>query len=274
MENVSVTDYNDYRAYLKAVLEDKARKNPTFSLRAFARLSGLSPSHLSRAMSGQKRLSATTAHLISSSLGHSPREASHLLNLIELEKATDERKRGKILSRLSTPKTKPSQIVPIEAFRAIADWYHFAILGLTNTKNFQDNAQWIARRLGIKPLEAKFAVERLVGLDLLKQTKKGLRVNEEANITTTDDVPSAAINENHRQHLELATRALKEIEVELREFNNVTLAMNLSDIPKAKKMIRAFIDHCNSELETIPGQELYQLNIQLYPLTRTEKGLA
>lgn len=273
MSTPSILDFDDYRAFLKATLEEKARKNPTFSLRAFARLANMSPSHLSRALSGQKKLSAASAHQISRALGHNARESTHLLNLVELEKATDEVERGRILSRLAAP-NKKTRILPIETFKVISDWYHFAILSLMNTRGFHDNAAWIARRLGIKPLEARFAIDRLANLGLIERTTKGLKLCEDANITTTDDIPSAAINENHRQHLHLAERALTEVETELREFNNLALSMRLSDVPKAKRLIRAFLEQCNQELETTSNaDEVYQINVQFYPLSKREKGL-
>ena len=275
MEIPSVLDFEDYRMYLRTTLEEISRTNPSFSLRGFSRLTGISASHLSRTLAGQKKLSLATAQQISSALGHNPRESSHFANLIELEKANSEEKRARVLSRLAGKKASRTRIVSIETFKVISDWYHFAIIALTTTKGFQDNAHWIAKRLGIKPLEARFAIERLLSLGYLQETKKGLRApDDDINITTTDDIPSAAIHENHRQHMEIAGRALREIEVELREFNNLTLAMNISDVPKAKKAIRAFIDDFNDEFETIPSQELFQINVQFYPLTKSEKGNA
>jgi uncharacterized protein (TIGR02147 family) len=270
----SVLDYDNYRNFLKDVLQEKIRKNPTYSLRAFARQLAMSPSHLSRALSGRKRLSVQSARLVSQSLAHSPEEAEHFLALVEIEGARSDEAKKKIIGRLAKDKRAGSRVVALETFRAISGWHHFAILSLTTTRGFRADASWIAKRLGIKPLEARLAVDRLIALGLLEKTPKGWRAVNDANIETADDVGSAAIRENHRQHLELAAKALEEVPVELREFQNLSLSMNLSEMPKAKKMIRAFVKRLNHELETNPGQEIFQMNLQFYLLSKSEKGRA
>jgi len=72
--------------------------------------------------------------------------------------------------------------------------------------------------------------------------------------------------------LGLAQAALREIPVELREFNNLTLCMNPSDVPRAKKALRDFMDKFSRDFESIPGHELFQMNIQFYLLSKKERG--
>ena len=274
----SIYDYDDYRAFLRACLEEKARKNPAFSLRAFARDTGLSPSHLSRALSGQKKLSGSSAHLISANLELNSKESSYFQTLIELEKSKSFDKDGgsqngtRLLKNLGREHKGKVKVLSLEMFQAVAHWYHFAILALTNTKGFQSNAGWIAQRLGIKALDARFAVDRLLDLGLLKEKNGAWTAENDAKLSTTDDFRSAAIQENHRQHLQLADKALENFPVELREFNNITLSMNLGDLPKAKKRIREFVEKFNEEMERNRGDEIFQLNVQFYPLSQQEKG--
>lgn len=270
--SISIFDYDDYRNFLRDSLEEKARRNPAFSLRAFARDTGLSPSHLSRALSGQKKLSSSSARLVSEGLGLGVRESEHMQTLIELEKAARNQYDNRLLKNLTRHNRRRAKILALETFQAIANWYHFAILALTNTRGFQSNPGWIARRLGIKPLDASFAIDRLLELKLLTQENGNYVAADGAQVSTTDDFRSAAIQENHRQHLEIAAQALKDIDVELREFNNITLAMNLSDIPKAKQKIREFVDRFNREMDRDQGQELFQMNVQFYQVSQQEKG--
>ncbi len=163
-------------------------------------------------------------------------------------------------------------MLSIENFQIIAQWYHFAILSLTNLKGFRGDLGWIARRLKIRLEEAEVAVGRLLTLGLLERTPKGWKAVNDADIGTTSDVSSEAIRENHSQHLTLAQTALRELPIDRREFNNLTLAMNLSDVPRAKAALREFIEKFNREHETVPGQELFQLNVQFYQITRSERG--
>lgn len=269
---VSVFGFDDYRKYLRAVLDEKTRRNPSFSLRAFARAANMSPSHLSRTLNGESRLSATSARQICLTLNSSTEESEHLLGLIELETAKDDHSRAKLVKRLERNRPSRTKVLSIEHFQVIAEWYHFAILNLVNLRGFRSEAEWIAKRLGIRTVEARAAVERLLNVGLMKKTPKGLKAVEDADIQTPSDIVSAAIQENHIQQLGLAQAALREIPVELREFNNLTLCMNPSDVPRAKKALRDFMDKFSRDFESIPGQELFQMNIQFYLLSKKERG--
>jgi uncharacterized protein (TIGR02147 family) len=270
--NESVFEFDDYRAFLRTSLKAMAQKNPVNSLRSFARKTSISPSHLSRALSGKKKLSASSVHLISESLGLSANETNHLLALVELEKAKEGDKRNRIIRILKKQARGKTKTVSLETFQVVADWYHFAILALTNTRGFQSRTDWISRRLGLGVWDARIAIERMLKLGLLIETKNGWKAVNEAEISTTDDLQSSAIQENHRQHLKLAEKALLAYAPELREFNNLTLSMNLRDLPKAKKKIRDFVSQFNQDLERNEGDEVFQLNVQLLPLSLRKKG--
>jgi uncharacterized protein (TIGR02147 family) len=156
----------------------------------------------------------------------------------------------------------------LDKFRIVADWHHFAILALANTRGFRKDPNWIARRLGIKVPETKDALERLISIGLLVPQGKTLKAVNDANITTSDDVRSAAIQENHNQHLRKSAEALRTIIPELREFHNITLSANLSDVVRAKKLLREFIVRFNAEIESPQSEEVFQLNFQFYPLSK------
>jgi uncharacterized protein (TIGR02147 family) len=269
MKTVSILDFEEYRPFLRAIVEEKSKKG--FSLRGLARLAGMSPSHLSRTLSGQKKLSAASAHKLSVALNQTPEESDRLLSLIELEKTEDNQIRSKILKRMSRNSPSTPSTVSLDVFRVIADWYYFALVALASTRNFKGDSYWIARRLRIKPFEAKMALERLVTLGLIKKAGRSFEPVNDADISTTDDLASAAIKENHSQHLSMAQRAMHEISLELREFNNLTLAMNLADVPKAKKMIRDFVDRFDQEFKRQPADEIFQMNLQFYLLSKPER---
>lgn len=269
MKQVSVLDFDEYRSFLQAIVEEKSQKG--FSLRGLARLAGMSASHLSRTLSGQKKLSAASAHKLSVALNQTPEESDRLLNLIELDKTEDNQRRTKILKRMSRHATGTPSTVSLDIFRVIADWYYFALVALTDTKGFRGDSYWVARRLRIKPFEARMALDRLLSLGLIKKNGKAYSPVHDADISTTDDLASSAIKENHGQHLAMAQRAMHEVAIELREFNNLTLAMNASDVPRAKKMIRDFMDRFNNEFKRRPAEEIFQLNLQFYLLSKPER---
>ncbi|MBO9666502.1 MAG: TIGR02147 family protein [Bdellovibrio sp.] len=269
--NLSILEYDNYRIFLNDLISERGRKNASLSLRSFANFTHVSVSVLSRVLNGERMLTANVAVKIAMSLKFTAKETQHLLNLIDLERATSDDDRAKIFKRMQGP--HKSKILSLETFRLIAEWQHFAIMALTHVKGFRSDAFWIADRLKISPTQTKSSVERLMGLNLLRQEGKKLVV-QDTSLQTTIDIPDGAIQESHRQQLQKAQEALSEIEVSLRDFTSLTLNMNLTDLKVAKNKIREFVDDFEKTLEKKPSDQVFQLNVQLYPLTKIEKGRA
>jgi uncharacterized protein (TIGR02147 family) len=270
---MEVTGFLDYREYLKSELNNRVERNSSYSLRSFADQIGVSPSHLSRVLNGEKKLSLTSASRISQRLKHGRRQGSHFIDLIQLELATDLEVKAKLVDRISTNVGEKNQrIVSLEQFKLISKWYHFVILTLTKLKTFQHDTNWIAKKLGVTKLTAKLAVDRLISLKLLKvDSNKRFIVCDDGQISTTDDFSSEAIRINHQQNIQRALEALDKQDVLDREFDNCSLSLRKKDLPVAKKMIREMMDKLNEELDSDEGDEVYQLNMQFFRATHKEE---
>ncbi len=97
-------------------------------------------------------------------------------------------------------------------------------------------------------------------LTLLEKTSK--------NVTTTHDVQSAALQLSHKQNLELAALALDEVAIEHRDITSITMAIDAKKLPLAKAMIKNFRRQLSEFLESGNKNEVYNLNVQLFPLTK------
>jgi len=258
----SVLDFQDYRAFLRAELEKGLRANAAYSLRAFAKRCGVSPSYLSRVLNGQRKLSSRHAALIAQGLGLNPEERGHFLSLL-----------GET-AMVPAAAAPTSRVLEMESFQLIADWHHFAILALAKTRGFKPDPGWVANRLGINVNTARGAIERLQRLNFLRLDKGRWIACDDGNLETGHDVASTAVRENHRQHLHLAAGSLEAVDVSLREFANASLSVRLADLPSAKRRLRTFLDRFIRDFERAEGEEVFQLNLQLHPLTKIEKGRA
>lgn len=256
----SILEYSDYRKYLRDKLEESLKTNADFSLRAFARKCKLSASHLSRIMRGLRGLSAKQATILAQSLGLSPEEKNHLLSMIGNIPGSEEEA------------SSSYHVLDMEKFRTISEWHHFAILALVKTMRFRAEPKWIAHRLNININTASHALQRLQELGLLYQKAGRWYAAEDGMIQTAHDIVSVAVRENHRQHLQLAAQSLETISIDLREFENASIPMRLKDIPEAKKRIRTFLDRFIKDFEVNQAEEVFQINVQLHPLTKIDKG--
>lgn len=262
--------YQDYRVFLRDTLEDRAKANKSYSLRAFARDLGIAPQTLSGLLRNKKAISSDVAAHIAQRLNLEGDETTYFCDLVELIHARSEVARQVASIRLNRY-VAPSQyqLVGQDVFRIISDWYHFAILELTFVRGFKSNPKWISKRLGISQHEASQALLRLKRLKLLKQTGQTLQKTNKS-IRTTNDVPSDALKEFMRQLLQKAIESLSFQDVHTRDCTSMTMAIDPKRMVKAKQMIQEFRRNLCTYLENGDRTEVYCFAAQLFRLTEGE----
>ncbi len=272
MQVQNIIDFSDYRAWLESEYTKRTQKNPHYSLRAFSKTLGMSIAQLSRILSGTRPLTVRTCDAISGALNLSPDEKNHLIQLI----VQDQRKQDQRKGSKKTPTQAPTsatqddfQDLSIAAFTAISKWYHYAITELTFLKSFQSKPAWIAKMLGITTNEARAAIGRLMKLGILKE-KNGNLIKVSKPLTTTNDVPSAAIRRFQREVLEKAILSLEEHSIQERDMSSMVMAIDTKNLKMAKEKIKKFRRSLSRFLERGRPNRIYHLGVQLFPLSRGE----
>jgi uncharacterized protein (TIGR02147 family) len=246
--------------WLRGVFLDRKAKNGAYSTRAFARDIGMSQSLLSRVMSGKRPLTLKQITGIAILLNLGPEETQRLqentLYWLPKNAKVSRMLREKMRKNGSAAgPLKPFFDYDEEIFRTIAQWYHYAILELSETQNFKDDPNWIARRLGISPVEALDARNRLLSIGLLRKTESRiLKTHHKFYVQTKRS--TQAIRSFHKKSFKK------------RDISGITLSVNPKQLAEVRKRIEKF----QSELVDLLAQgkctEVYQLNVQLFPLTQ------
>jgi uncharacterized protein (TIGR02147 family) len=150
----------------------------------------------------------------------------------------------------------------------IANWYHFAILSLAETREFSDDPSWIAARLNVRVSDIEVALERLQRLKMLKRGESGVLEPTGEQFATTDEIASTAVRGFHSEVLELARNSLEKVSLDRRDFTTMTMAVDPKRLGQAKKMVRQFRAKLCNFLEQGDKTEVYQLSINLFPLSQ------
>jgi len=255
-------------ALLREELLSRIQRNPAFSLRAFATQLKISPGYLSQVLNNRKILSEEKAYGIVSRLKWPEEKQKLFINLVRWQGSTDIQFREHLLLQIH----KDSRSAPVfydvqvDEFKLISDWYHSAIVELTEIKKFKLTPQTAADRLGISTVEAHEAIQRLLRLGLLLETD-GVLTRSKSHYQIKD-IPSDAIKAYHTQNLAKASEALREQPMEQREFFSTTAAINPAKIKKAKALIHKFSNEILDCLEEGSRESLYQFNIQLFQVDK------
>ncbi|OFZ46267.1 MAG: hypothetical protein A2381_11670 [Bdellovibrionales bacterium RIFOXYB1_FULL_37_110] len=237
---------NDYREVLKSKLEERCRANSRYSLNAFARDIKLPATRLCQIMQRKQGISAKKAQTIAKSLNFSDKEVEMFCSMVLASDARSksEREIASLKLQLMFKKHENEQLIA-EKFSVISDWYHFAILELTDTKEFKNNYQWIASKLGLNESLVKIAIERLIRLGLLKEVDNTL-IQTYKNLITDDGVPSEAIRKFNKQILDKAKIAIDFQNVNERKIDTLTTAINQEDLEEFYKKINNFYDELDA----------------------------
>jgi transcriptional regulator with XRE-family HTH domain len=247
------TGPGSFRSYLQEELVRRCKKNPRYSLRAFARVLQVEPSYLSKLLRGERSLTERKIISFSKSLSLNP-------ELVE-----------SFVKPTAPARSEPGFVqLSEDRFQVISEWYHFALLELMTVKDFIPSVPWAARALGLRPTEVRAAVERLARLGFIELLPNGTWKSQSGNHTTLNSPFSpAALRKMQTQTLSQAIEALDLVPIDQRDQSTMTMAISTRLLPQAKERIKQFRRDLGRFLqESEPTDEVYHLTISLYPVSK------
>lgn len=240
---------------IKLGLEEKIQKNPSYSLRAFAKQLGVSAATLSGILSGKRKLTAEMMGKIGYALNFNPEEVWGY-------------QRQALGHQDNSAHAKFVELSQ-EMFMIVSEWYHLTILELMKLSDFKPEINWISKRLGINSNQIKIAIERLQRVGVL-EIRGNVWLDKTDGFTThyNPQQTSEAKKRYQKQLLEKSLYSLETDDYAVRDHSSTTMAINTKDILKAKKEIQAFRKKlCESMESSSRPDEVYQLQIGFFPLT-------
>jgi len=197
--------------------------------------------------------------------------ASYFENLVFFNQAKTDKEKAFYYGKLvkSTPGSRLHKMDKAQ-FRIFTEWYHSVIREMVELRGFNPAPEWISRRLGgtISPAQAAESLKLLASLGLISKTANGYR-QAQSLITTDDEVNDLLVKQYHGQMLDLAKSSMEAVSADKRDISAVTFAIQRKDFPALKKhlqlMRKELLDFSS---EAGSGEDVVQVNIQLFPLTR------
>lgn len=267
-----VLQYTNYRVYLRDYYEFKKKTVPAFSLRFFAEKAGLSShAHLKLTIDGKRNITKNTVVKLIHGLGLESQRAAYFESLVFFNQAQTDADKQVYYAQLlkASPRSKLHKMDKAQ-FRIFREWHHSAILEMVALKDFRPIPDWISKRLGglVTPAQVMESLKLLVEVGLLVKTANGYRQRDPL-ITTDDEVQDLMVKMYHLQMLKLSASMLSALPGERRDVSALTFSIKREDFPNLKKhlqlMRKELLDFSAKAGE---AEEVVQVNIQLYPLTR------
>jgi uncharacterized protein (TIGR02147 family) len=261
-----------YREFLKDVLAEKVRKNPAYSLRAMASQLGLAPSTLSEVMNAKRNISVERANTLATKLGLSKAQKEFFCLLVDYEKSKSLDRKTELLERIQAkqPRAKFYDL-QVDHFRSIADWYHSAIVELTEVKSFSMTPEAIGKELGIPTVEAEAALQRLKRLKLLIEDPPGRWRKASGHWLVESKLPNLALRRFHTQMLNKAVESLEDQSPQEKLIRTETLAINPKDLKKVEALMDEFFERVVAVCAPANSKtEVYHLSSQFFRISKGE----
>lgn len=158
MSSTRTPPIDDFRALLERELARRCAANERYSLRAFARDLRIHHSTLSQLLRKRRRVTPAAVKRLGARLR---------LDAPSIERCALAAAQATLRD---APALRAARALAADAFAALEEWPHLAILELSRLPEFQADSRFVARVLGIGVDEVNVALQRLLRLGLLEMS--------------------------------------------------------------------------------------------------------
>ncbi len=271
----NIYNFSDYRDFLKDRYRQLKEADPVFSFRHFSKQAGFgSPNYLKLVMDGKRNLSAEAVFKFAKGLRLDNHETEYFRYMVEYNQCENVHKKRVYEAKLLYLRElfKVKTLIP-ELYDYYHDWYHAAIREVARKGPLKNDPIAIGQSLvpTISEDEAKKSIELLKTLKFITDGPAGtLIANETSEVDTTSAVLAQKIY--YEQMAELAAQSLYTQGPETQDFESITLSLPQNKMAELRAKIHEWMVQVGTGQTHNVGDAVYQLNIQLFALTRVPEA--
>lgn len=273
-----VTDYLEPQPYLLAIYQKAKLKIPSYSYLKFAEDLGFAQTNVMRlVIANERALTPKAGRRIGKALGLKGAHYKYWVKLVTYSYERVPNLRENLLKELVSLKSvaKPKELSPKEA-AYFEHWYNPVIREMTGLPDFRGDPVWIQERLSF-PLrldEIRKSLDILENLGLIRFDKASNQYVKTDNVQTGNDIDSMALVLFHQSMIDVGKESITRVEENLREIQSVTISIPTSAVEQIKAKIALLVQevlaaesNVAASLDPSKSNEVFQLNVQLFPFT-------
>jgi uncharacterized protein (TIGR02147 family) len=233
-------------------------------------------SNLVKIVQGKRHASKNNIKAIAETFKLNPKETEYFNTLVEFNKSKNQTKSKNLFEKLLAIKNVHLKTIEPHQYDYYRQWYHTAIYSLLDYYDFREDYEALAAEVTppISIKQARECIALLEKLDLIKKEADGRYVQTQKLITTGKTWQSIAILTFQEEAIKLASNSLLRHPKNVRNFSTLTMSITKDDMAAIKE----FTDQYRKSIiklvnESEKGDSVYQLNIQLFPMTKPKWSL-
>jgi uncharacterized protein (TIGR02147 family) len=267
--------YEDYRSFLKDLYQHLKETQRGFSHRFFSKKAGFtSPNMLQLVIDGKRNITSKTIGKFIRGLKLNQQESEFLTALVDFNQASSSEEKSRAFQGMTQcRKFREIHELSKEIFHFYSHWFHVVIREMIHLDGFKADPVWISQMIlpRISKEQAERALKLLLKLKLVQKNGDDRSLERtDPIIATAPEVKSLAVVNFHQSMITLAAQSLSTVPSDERDVTSATVGVRQKDLPRVKKKIEAFRKNllAESEADDRKPDRIYQLNIQLFPVTQ------
>jgi uncharacterized protein (TIGR02147 family) len=282
MEFPELSQFVDYRKYLEAfyqakLKESRGRLRP-YSYSDFSAAADIkSPNYLKLIIEGKRNLSRDMCKKFSKALKHGRSQSKEFSLLVDYCQEKDPLQRTKNLKELSEYRAKKSirsGAINQETWDQVSNWLVWVLYAMADQKDVRFTPRDLRELLRGQVNEAQIqqALDKLLkakDIEIDPETFEAKRTG--LTMSGLDDVPPELVRKIQSELIYLGLESLHKNSAQEREVSGFTLAMTEKEFEWVRFELRKLRKQIQKEIsmkrEQSPGERVYQVNIQLFPVT-------
>lgn len=266
-----IFSYLDYREYLRDHYNYNKSCHGYFSFRYVAGKTGLDASFYVKVLNKQKHIANTAISTLIQFLKLNKKESAYFTTLVYFNKAKTADQESLYLQKLLLLRKSSATLIENDLYEYFAAWWNVAIREELNILNFTDNYDDLASRIhpAISVQQARRSIKLLLKLGLIKPTDENILKPTHEFLTTNGLDNAKAVRAYQKMVLKLASSAIDLVPRDDRDISTLTISTSRNCL----EAIRERLSEVRREIMEIIRQdqnteEVFQINIQIFPLTR------
>lgn len=243
---------NNSSNLLKTIFNAKKKKNPRFSLRAFARQLNMSSGRLSEILNGRRTMTLKMASHIVSNLNEDDIQPEEFLKIV-----SSERQKVRLGIKLKD-----------DAEKLLLNPKSQALLSYLAIPGINQDPVAMGQALGISVTQCEQFINELINLELVRRDFKGRLLVTHSKTAVFSQVHSDVIRQGHIERLKYISKAIEEGDTEERDLGAMMFCMDPKDFNHIKDLILKFRKSIADNAEKKEVSKVYMLATYLIPMSK------
>lgn len=268
-------EYLDYRDYLAELYRIRKIEKPWYSYKTFGDKVGMDASLFAKVLSKARHIADDSISRFAQACNLEERTAEYFTAMVHFTKAKEDSEAREWFERMLSLRTSQAQRLEGSAYAFYQKWYHTAIRAALDYFAY-DGSQ--PETLGahltptIPAAEVEESIVLLESLGLIARDASNCFRPTALGVTSGSGWKSVAVHTFQSETLRLALEGLDRIPKNLRNYSTLTMNLSAEDFDEVKERIRDFRQQLVKWVHSKgQGDRVYQLNVQLLPLTECRR---